>query len=192
MDREMLEPERGFVRLWTIQSHDAWENFNKTGALRADGRRVQRHDLDSYRWMMEQMQRRLPVYRGRFPVWAWYKPKPDLRGTGFLPPGVKGFRIEFVVPAARVLLSDFNSWHHVLNGWYLPLTRDEAEEWFRLDNTSFNQAVTRKRLLDSWERIFDLTLLHRSELTAPVTNVQGVLEEVYLREVEHADIFVSR
>jgi hypothetical protein len=186
----MRERERDLIRAWTIQSREAWENFSKSGVLRADGRRVSRHHHDSYRWMMEQMRRRLPFYRGRFPVWAWYRPKPDLRGTGFLPPGWQGVRLEFVVPTSRVLFSDFASWHHVLNGWYLPLCRAEAEEWEQASGTG--GTAFRQRLLDSWERIFDLPLLERSELTSPVTCVQAVLEEVFLGEVTRVDKFTAR
>lgn len=186
------EPGTGLIRLWTIQSLEAWEQCRKTGVMRADGRRVARRYRDSYHWMMAQMKRRLPGYQGRFPIWAWAGTRPDLRTTGFLPRGSPGARLEFTVPVNRVLLSDFNAWHHVLNGWYLPLTQQEADGWAQACQLYPGSDCLRHWLLASWERIFDLDLLDRSELTAPVTLVQAVLEEIRLEEVNRVSLFTAR
>ena len=43
---------------------------------------------------------------------------------GHLPKGERGVRLELQVADDRVLLSDFDLWHYVLNYWYLPETRE--------------------------------------------------------------------
>jgi hypothetical protein len=66
--------------------------------------------------------------------------------------------LEIEIPDSQVLLSDYNNWHNVLNGWYNDnsMNRDEWEaerEWYR----SLNGKEAEKALLESWERIFDVT-----------------------------------
>lgn len=73
------------------------------------------------------MRRRIEGATGCYPVWAWQQPKPDLRHDAHLPRGTRGFRIEIVVPAASVLLSDFGASHSILNGSFLPLSREEDD-----------------------------------------------------------------
>ncbi|UYZ73367.1 DUF3841 domain-containing protein [Moraxella bovis] len=74
-------------------------------------------------------------------MWAWYhahganKPKPDLRKSGHLPKGERGVRIEFTLPKERVLLSNFDGWHAVLNDWCFALDDDEYEHYGRLEQT---------------------------------------------------------
>lgn len=64
------------------------------------------------------MSKRIPTYGGRYPVWLWPATSPktwrsilDLAGRGDVVLVVD-------VPADRVLISDFDEWHAVLNGWH--------------------------------------------------------------------------
>ena len=104
------------VRLWTIQDIRATNKLLQSGTLRTDGRRVSYSFRTVYKVMMDQMTKRLPEYRGSYPIWCWYSPKPDLRNKAHLPAGTRGALIEIEVEVSRVLLSDFNSWHLILNG----------------------------------------------------------------------------
>ncbi len=184
------------VTLWTIQVPEVWERFRRTGVLAADGRRTPYYYRDAYRWLRRQAAARLAGYSGCAFVWAWLRPKPDLRSSGHLPKGRRGVRIEFVVPADRMLCSDFSAWHCVLNQWYLAFSEAEDDAWFG----SLPKKWTWKTLPDekrreieiSWERIFDLGSLQASPWTGPVTHVQAVLERVFLREVTGVDHFISR
>lgn len=113
------------MRLWTIQDPRVWEVLRETGHFRADGRRVYKWFRPAYRWMVGQMERRLPGYhKGRYPVWAWHTPKPDMRMSSYrLPPGEEGVRLTLEIPdeeaAVRVLRSGFEDWHSPLNNRYL-------------------------------------------------------------------------
>lgn len=100
------------MRLWTIQTEQAFRLFKRCGVLRGDGRRVDKDFRRAYAWMAEQMSQRLgrPPGRSRAPVWAWKvwssrSFKPDLRSSGLLPRGEAGVRIEFEVSPETVLLS---------------------------------------------------------------------------------------
>jgi len=185
------------LKLWTIQRYETWEEFQERGILRADGRRADSYLRSAYRWMMEQMKKRLPSYTGRYPIWAWYQPKPDLRSSGYLAKGTRGIRIEFQVPESRVLLSDFDAWHIVLNQGYLSLTEEEDEAWekrlpsqkHRYDELSRSSQLEIKQ---SWERIFDLDTLASSQWVSSGRYIQAVLEEISLGEVVRVKPFTAR
>ncbi|HLI50385.1 MAG TPA: DUF3841 domain-containing protein [Thermomicrobiaceae bacterium] len=189
------------MRLWTLQLWPAWEVFQDRGVLRADGRRAWPNLRMQYRWMMEQMEERIPGYGGRFPIWAWYEPKPDLRGTHHFSGGQRAVRIEFEVPEDRVLLSHFGTWHIPLNEGYFHVACSEAEldaawEWWeersgggRWDDLS---PELKAEVKQSWERIFDLDH-HRSYPEMYGTyEVQAVLEEVWISEVVKVTPFTAR
>lgn len=204
------------MRLWTIQHAPAWDDLQRKGVLRADGRRADYLLRKSYRWLMGEMRTRIPSYSGRFPVWAWAQPKPDLRRSCHLPSGAEGVRIEFEVPADRVILSDFDAWHHVLSGDLVPLSGIESnawhaewEEWTAQEKNQFSRAerrerptfydVHRDRIRASWPRIFDLDamacLMRDPDWGCGPDHtqfVQAVLEEIYLDEVIRVTPFVAR
>ncbi|MBI2821840.1 MAG: DUF3841 domain-containing protein [Acidobacteria bacterium] len=105
----------------------AWERVRRVGVLRADGRRVYPFSRPAYRWMADQMRRRVPSCRCSYPVWAWHVPKPDLRCACHLEPGTPGVCIEFEMPRQRVLLSSLDAWMVALNDGYLSLTKEKDD-----------------------------------------------------------------
>ena len=144
--------------LWTIQAEGAWRRAQRSGFLRADGRRQWRSLQEAYRWMGGEMRRRIgnPPRGVRYPIWAWLQyenrvvKRPDLRRTGHLPSGTRGALIQFDIAEDQVLLSDFELWHYVLNRWYLPQTSSETRD--AVDNVPTDA----RSLRASWQRIFDL------------------------------------
>ena len=114
--------------IWTIQNETVCRKLERTGVLRADGRRVWQTFREPYQWMTSQMKDRIgPAPSGvTYPVWAWYqwegvRKRPDMRTQP-----MKSFREEMPValitadiPDDRVQLSDFDTWHYVLNNWVL-------------------------------------------------------------------------
>lgn len=187
------DPE--LVRVWTIQHVAAWERLQRAGVLQADGRRVWRCFRPAYSWLIEQMQHRLPDYSGRYPIWVWISPKPDLRRTAFARRGQQRVRIEAELPRDRLLSLDFNTWHCVLNNWHLSLSEWEDGEWDRRTRQfargSLPPALEAERRA-SWERVFDLASLRRSSLWGSIDTIQGVTEFIRLEEVRRVDFFVAR
>jgi hypothetical protein len=156
------------LRIWTIQPAGLYEKLRAKGVLFADGRHRDRSWDHAYRWMIDQMRRRLPPSQARFPWWGWYRwegarrARPDLRAGGHLDKGQKGVRIELDLEETEVLLSDFEKWHFVLGGWFL--SYDEAEdEWFDREKTRLgyryadpHPQLLKSRVRASWDHIFDL------------------------------------
>lgn len=116
------------MHLWTIQATGFWKSAKERGVLRRDGRRITFRDdyRNPYRWMREQMKKRIPECRGRYPIWLWNE-KPDIRMTHWHQGGERVIRLEVEVPDERVLLSGFDIWHYILNLWFLVRTGASAK-----------------------------------------------------------------
>jgi hypothetical protein len=112
----------------------------------------------AYTWMVEQMHSRIgplvvsttyPMVEGRgaqskvlcYPMWSWVPTPlmPDQQLLDGMPRGNNQTLFELEVPAIKVLCSDFDLWHYVLNNGELRLFEDEL--------------VNKET---SWERIFAL------------------------------------
>ena len=146
---------------------------------------------------MEQMDRRVPGYKGGFPIWFWHSPKPDLRHAAHLPRGERGLRIELELPLQQLLLLDFETWHCVLNRWHLSLSWRESRDWDRRTRghdqyRNVLPAPLEAELQTTWERIFDLELMNRNRLWGPVNSIQGVVGQVALSHVRNVEEFIAR
>lgn len=147
-------------------------------------------------------------FRNSMPLWAWYqwqsskKKRPDLRFKGFLEKGEQGVLIEFEISDELVLLSDFELWHHVLNYWYLPSSKDDGEA-FELElakkNLSFYTVkppphfIYHKKIEKSWRRIFDLDW-ENPYLTSPrkEKSIQACFWKLEIKNVRNHKEFSAR
>lgn len=168
---------------WTIQTWEAWEHAQALGELRGNPSRVPEGFQEPYRWMQRQMDKRLLTYHGGYPVWVWTE-KPDLRQGGHLEHGKIGVRLQLELDPGMVLLSDFFAWHVVLNDGFLSV--DEP------DDERLVEGVGPLLKEQSWERIFDLELLHTSEWWGGSSIVQGVVEKVSVTQVIGVTKFTAR
>lgn len=200
----MTESDR--LRLWTIQAEEIWARAEESGVLECNDSTADKA-IDSwfrpaYDWMVRQLEQRVKNYPGsKYPIWAWYHQKPDLRHSGHLPRGTSGVRIEFVVSSGRVLLSDFEAWHAVLNCWYLSLSEEECDNW---DNRCERAGIkigwenwppsspVKEELMRSWERIFDLELLKQHPDWVGGETIQACIERIYMDEIENVTYFKAR
>jgi hypothetical protein len=181
------------MRAWTIQSPAVLAALQSGRVWRAGERRDTGQWRVAYRWMAREMSARLgePAAPGQMPVWIWCRwrgtaqPKPDLRSARHLPRGTPGVRIELELDDRRVLQSDFELWHYVLNGWHLPASLD--------DERGFDAAPAAASIPPSWQRIFDLDW-NDPRYVAPESNrpVQGVVWELRPGDVRRATGFIAR
>lgn len=171
--------------LHTCQSPAAFERLEREGILRADGRRADRDFRAAYAWMRAQVRRRVPGARGRPLLWAWVGAPPE--GVGA--PGEVCLTLE--VDPSRVLLSDFDAWHSVLNRGFLALTEAELEafeaRWERCAAAGGDAWSELRALIEpSWERVFDLEAMAMPWGEEPPSPrvIQAVLEEIRWSEVQ--------
>jgi len=197
------------MTLWSMQPRERVEDLRRDGFLRTDPRHAYADFLPAYRWMADQMARRIGPPPGgvEIPLWAWFayrgtrRPKPDLRSRGFFQPGTEAVRIEIEVAPGGVLLSWFDDWHCVLNLHYHSLSANEFDE---IEAEMVADGVEniihfedypenwRQRIVASWDRIFDLDTMpdfNKSEGGRPV---QACLWEIRADDVRSVKEFVAR
>lgn len=183
------------IRLWTFQTPLAWSLLQQNRTLSGDGRRADPFFRPAYRWLMEQMAVRTEGYTGRFPIWFWDK-KPDFRQYRFrnyTKPGESVILLECLIPRNRVLLSDYETWHSVLNKSHISLSEAEFDAWYeRLDSGTYSSAQMDAEIRESWQRVFDFEALSANPEWAGPPTVQATVETLRLEEVVRARVFTSR
>jgi len=191
--------------LWTVQDMRAWARLQREGVLRGDGRHVPAYYRDAYRWMADQMRLRLPPNFARFPLWAWCRwqglkqCRPDLRASGHLAKGLPGVRIELELPEDSVLLSDFDSWHCVLNRHFLSINDQEDDAFAReLERAGVEwrwpyPEPFHARVVSSWQRIFDLEAGDAEwRGTLSERTIQATFWELAISQIRRVDMFRAR
>lgn len=198
------------MQLWTIQTEEAWKTLKQRGRLKCRRSDADRDFLPAYDWMAAQMRTRIGSPKSRrisVPIWAWCqyegtkRKRPDLRASGHLPSGTRGYRIAFTIPDKQVVLSDFELWHYVLNYWYLPYSQSDHDAFYKrhpgISLSSWSKPPPEKHVDEaihrSWSRVFDL---HRcdSYVSGPPSqrSIQATLWELELSWVTAADDFIAR
>lgn len=129
------------------------------------------------------MRSRVHGYRGRYPMWAYYGHKPDMRCRGWLQEGQEGVRLQLSVSSGRVLLSDYDAWHAVLcNRHY---SRSEREWSSNVDRATDYQVRA------SWERVLDVRPRPYADWLGHL-RVQATVEEFRLSDVLTVEHFTGR
>ena len=206
-----------YLTLWTIQHPDVWKQICMEGRyVLGDPYFLDENEycnipefVKSYDWMIKKMEEKLGKRPTNctLPIWAWYRhrdeyyPKPDLRTIVWqYPKNCKRVIIELEIPRNKVLLSDFESWHHVLNNWYLPIS---AKDSHKFDNEAKKAGVDlyreehpknfQDRIEASWDRVFDLNGLS-NYTSGPKRNrsIQATLWEIFRINVTTVKEFNGR
>lgn len=192
------------MKLWTIQPVEVYEILMRDGVFICDSDKVGEPSfLDRYGWIIEKLNNKdsKPCHVS-YPVWAWFRfdskeKKPDLRHSCYGYRGDKMVCIELEVPDEKVLLSDFDLWHFVLNDWWLDTSMfkngfteeeyDRNQEWFK----GLNEEEQRLEKEKSWEMILN-TDPFENDWIAKGQYVQAVFWELKLEYVKKAQKFIAR
>ncbi|KYG92026.1 MULTISPECIES: DUF3841 domain-containing protein [Metasolibacillus] len=167
---------------WTIQSEDKWKEIQEKGCLIGNPEFIYPEFVDAYNWLKKRMKEKLPNYNNEYPIWLWID-RPDLRKSGHLEAGEKGILLKIDIEDNRVLLSDFQAWHFVLNKSYFDLENIEN------DNSDYTQFELEK----SWELIFDIDYLARHpNWGEKECTLQGVTNHIKLNEISLVKKFTAR
>jgi len=166
-------------RYWSIQTKEAWEQAIEKGYLEGTYEYIEDFEKP-YKWMMNQMSSRLESYKGEIPIWLWVD-KPDMRLRGHSKSGDEMVRLTVKITPDRVLLSDFESWHMVLNNTFCALNEKEY------DNAK-NSFLTKEQ---SWERIFNMNIPRDVDWIGDL-RLQGTTGRLQMTDVVKVENFVAR
>jgi hypothetical protein len=181
--------------LWTIKPFSWWTSLKENGRITGDLAKIKSDPNNfyedqfqqAYGWMIEQMKQRLPVQPpnpSAYPIWAWYqrsnakKRRPDLRSYRHKAYG-HHTRIKFEIDDKLVLLSDFETWHYILNDFII---RPEEENFDTEDEVL---PFTEEEKVKSWDHIFDL------DFSCPLEEavIQATFWELKLEQVKEVKEF---
>lgn len=146
------------MKLVTFQTEAAFNKLQRKGYLIGTKKYIIPDFLKAYDWLRKQMNDKIgpSPLPDQYPIWAWYQ------GEDFdnlearceeIEIGHRGVRLEIEIDEKQVLLSDFETWHMVLNNSYLAISE---EDYDRFEDESKVNSDTTDRIEKSWERIFDL------------------------------------
>ena len=167
------------MKLWTIQPISVYKLIEKQGYYTCDEEKLRMENdvfdscfRDAYNWLIKEMAKRIgePPEGVKYPVWAWHtydwkRKSSDLRSRQGKP-GEEMVRLEIEIPDDKVVLTDFDAWHFVLNNSYISDCNNEEEydkimEWYDALDSKKREELK----YESWKSIFDLTPIDTDWIT---------------------------
>lgn len=177
--------------LYTIQHVDAYKNALIEGYLTSN--EDYKVFPKEYNWMYDEYVKRCNIKErdsNKGLVWCW-KDKPDLRRRGYHDRGTDLVLLKLNIDNDKVLASDFNVWHFVLNDWSVALNEEEEEYYFNLKSS--NDVRYEEEKLKSWCIIFDIDLLKACDyLSGDTQEIQYVTGKVPISQVEVVRYFKAK
>ena len=139
------------VRAWSVQEADAVRRARASGRLSGGSGACPWPADDplgcrACGWMRDQMARRIPGFSGEWPVWAWAK-RPSWRR-----PRPGHVLLSAVVPASRVLWSDYELWRAPPNGGPVVVDAAAWDAWSAEGGCPVAAEATREACLDILRR----------------------------------------
>jgi hypothetical protein len=160
------------VTLWTRQDKRSLYDLKVNGVIRiTKGNLEEKFDLIAdhiiylYKWFVNEGQKRVPIPKGvEFPIWCSISEEYMLRPT------VNEVVYVLEVEKSEIIYFDGMKWDYVLNHHYVPKDEKDAEDYsaeierkgfkhsysFIDEKTAHFYPYERKRVMDSWARVFDI------------------------------------
>ena len=148
--------------LYTIQPEEVLNIIQQEGTFRPEKNKLSNPEfLPAYDWLREKMEERIGEApdKERYPVWAWYSMDGEysnILGEDWIKED--DYLLVLDIPDDRVVLTDFNAWHYVLNNWYYaPELKDKEYDKMteKYKRFLYGPGITSsKDVRKTWEKIF--------------------------------------
>lgn len=176
------------MKVYTVQRLETYYRMREQGYLIGDQKFVWEDFKKPYQWMMKQMEKKIEGYNGKdYPIWVW-KRKVNRNEHALLSKGIKGVILTLEIPEDKILWSDFDHWHFVLNNGPITESEDEWERYLE-DEESYPTE-------DSWEKIFDFNLLRSldNDWNGKFNEdwIQGVTPKITMSMVKKVTRFIAK
>ena len=185
------------MKVYTIQTIDFYKELLQNGVVYCNRESGWCKDCKvQYDWMAEQMRDRLgvpPLPDIKYPIWVWLqytsrkKPKPPMSPKEIPDGQTEAVLLELEVPDNLVLLSDLDLWILPLNHWAINNRHEDRQlykelaEYEKINGKCYEMheypEEIRRKIYDSWERVFDLNIRDRYMVTSRRQNraIQGTM-----------------
>ncbi len=145
------------IRIHTYQGEESMKAYERSGYFTGHAPYIENDRVwcDAYRWMRDQMAVRIQNFSGDYPVWGWLKRHNNRQFPMHYTGSRESYRVTALVPRSRILFSQYDHWHHVLNnGAYTDTEReyDEFDKRFPGTNDSPEYLAA---IEPTWHKIFD-------------------------------------
>lgn len=184
------------MRLKTLQPKAVYDEIVQSGRYVCDYSKTEQvadDDSDNfqsaYDWLVEKMRQRIgnPPVGVEYPVWAWYRNDDEwdipVDDTGGKPYVV----IEVEVDDGRVVLTDFDRWHAVLDDY--PCV-NESLDWDEL-NTEWDRLIAagHEAVEESWQKVFEIDASSYVQATFWELRAEDIVStrEVFSKKYEESD-----
>ena len=184
--------------LYTIQPKFKLEELERTGILKSGDKIMDDYFLNSYAWLEDKMRELLPAptIECKHPIWAWYKRhnkrKPDLRNSGYGNKGEELYLIKFEIEDDKVLLTDFDDWHIVLNS----NEQDTLLKYYSLPLDWFSEEETKDSIEKGWQIQNDKLIYHFDNIIIDTNSkkefIQATMWYVKIEQVKEIIKFKCR
>jgi hypothetical protein len=160
----------------------------------------------AYEWLKSQMLEKNIEYTAsaEHMIWSWYQwngtkqPKPDKRFRSVYnyfedEPYVL---LELEINPARVLLSDYDLWHWVLNYWHVGMARESnrfSNQYNYYKEKPLNNNDGHEKIIKSWETVFDLAQSRKIvQLPKKHQQIQATFFELFFTDIVKVHFFANK
>ncbi|WP_312831737.1 DUF3841 domain-containing protein [Sedimentibacter saalensis] len=194
---ENIIKDSGKVTLWTRQDIRSLQELEKNGVVRITRENlVEKFDLISdhiiylYKWFVEAAQKIVPKPEDvEFPVWCSISEEYMLRPT------IDQVVYVLEVDRSEIIYFDGLKWDYVLNHHYVPKDENDEKEYARdIESKGYKNSFSfvdektahfypeeRKRVMDSWMRVFETDVLDKFRIQANIWEIRSDMVKEILK-----------
>ncbi|MEL7647475.1 MAG: DUF3841 domain-containing protein [Sedimentibacter sp.] len=186
------------VTLWTRQDARSLDELQKNGVIRITRFHLEEkfdliadHIIYLYKWFVDAADKRVPKPQGvEFPIWCSVSREYMLRPTD----GQIVYELE--VDSSEIIYFDGLKWDYVLNHHYVPKNEKDADDYaLEMKNKGYKNTFSfidektahffpqeRKRVMDSWNRVFEIDNWDIFRIQANIWEIRPEMIKQILRE----------
>lgn len=173
------------MKVWSIRTEAELDLLLRGKPLSADPSKIDPDFArpDAYQWLAKQLAEQVAPPDGViYPIWVWQcwngpnRVKPDLRARGHIGKGQPAVRLTLDIPEHLLLLSDFDSWHCVLNDHYNAVNDEDYQAFAAYLAGESDQSAIEQEIEQSWQKIFDID--HLLTVWPDQHSIQGVTWQI--------------
>lgn len=160
------------IKLWTRQNIKSVDELKSNGVIRISKENLEEkydvisdHVIYLYKWFVNAAKEIVPIPKGvEFPIWCSISEEYMLRPT------IDEVVYVLEVDKSEIIYFDGMKWDYVLNHHYIPKDHNDAMEYAKdIENKGFKNSFSfidektahfypeeRKKVMDSWMRIFEI------------------------------------